>query len=182
MDSYNTDDSYNNDDLSTGGHDSHGIDIPSSEDGQFTGIHVDDSSLHDAPSSTSPMGVNNVNVLTESTHTHTQGQEISEVGETTGYQDQLRNILNPHGQATASSANGSESGYNETLTEIKHQRQSNWITMFKKHSIQKQINRKYLLDVLDVLQNAYTLVQEHVSHLVLGHVMGQVQADKRSSR
>lgn len=131
MDSYNTDDTYNNDNLSTGGHDSHGIDIPSSEDGQFAGIHVDDSSLHDVPSSTSSMGVNNVNVLTESTHTYTQGQEIPEVGETTGYQDQLRNILNPHGQATASSANGSESGYNETLTEIKDQ------TVELDHNVQK---------------------------------------------
>lgn len=131
MDSFNTDDTYNNDDLSTGGHDSLGIDISSSENGQFTGINVDDSSLHDVPSSNSPMGLNNVNVLTESTPSHIQGQEILEVGEITGYQDQLRNILNPHGQATASSANGSESGYNETLTEINDQ------TVELDHDVQK---------------------------------------------
>lgn len=136
MDSYNTDDTYNNDDLPIVDHDSHGIDIPSPEDGQFPEIHVYDSSSHDIPSSTSPMGVNNVNILTESTHTHIQGQEIPEVGETNGYHDQLRNILNPHGHATASSANGSEYGYNETLKEIKDQ------TLELDHDVQKTLYSK----------------------------------------
>lgn len=133
MDSYNTDDSYNNDDLPIVDHDSHGIDISSSEDGQFPEIHVDDSSTHDIASSTNPMGENNVNVLTESTHTHIQGQEIPEVGETNGYQDQLRNILNPHGHATASSEKGSELGYNETLKDIKDQ------TLELDHDVQKTL-------------------------------------------
>lgn len=116
MDSYNTDDTYNNDDFSPEGHDSHEIDVPSPENIHSSVGDIDEPSVHGVTSSADSLGINKVNVLTDSQDSHIQSHEVTGDGETTSFHNQLSKIMNPNGHALA---NESGTGYNESLSEIK---------------------------------------------------------------
>lgn len=119
MSTFNTDDMFNNDDLTTGGHDTHHIDTPTSDDSQLVGVHTDDTSSHNITTTTTTLGVSPANVLTESSDLPMLGHNVVSDVTTTDFESQLNNIMNPHGHNTI--AINHDVGYNETLAEIQNQ-------------------------------------------------------------
>lgn len=122
MDSYNVDDSYNNDDITNADHGSSGIDIPSSDNGQFTEVQVGESSSNDIISTNNPLGIaNNVNDIPDSSYPPVEGQNVSVTLGGNDFQSQLRQIMKPHDNIHTGLASETETDYNETLSDIKSQ-------------------------------------------------------------